>query len=122
MAGKVSVNGEVFEWDPFGERLLSEALFVERVTRCSYTVWEEELPQKMKEGSAESLAVLLAITLRRAGHEISVEDARAGTFEIAGRQVDLLRLEFTPGSKEEEEVGAPDPTIAAGVPEASATT
>ena len=101
---KVTVNGEVFEWDPV-RKPMSEALAVENALKIPYVQYE----QGLQEGSARSLAAFIWLVWRRNGRDVPLEDILSGAVEV-----DLAGLDIEP---EEGETGPTNP-----IPAASSTT
>jgi len=74
---KVTINGEVFAWDP-SRKPLSEALAIETGMKCRYADWEADL----QAGSARALAGFIWLVWRRAGRETDLQAILAGDVEI----------------------------------------
>lgn len=101
---KVTINGVVHEYD--GKKApMSEALAVERVYKHNYAQWQSDL----QAGSAEAMAVLAWVILRRDGSDVKFEDILDGTFDF-----DLL--EMLTSITEAAEAEAADPTIPGASP------
>ena len=101
---KVTVNGEVFKWDP-ARKPMSEALAIENVLKIPYIQYEEGL----QKGSARCLAGFIWLVWRRNGRDIPFEDILSGAADV-----DLASLDIEP---EEGETGPTNP-----IPAASSTT
>ena len=101
---KVTINGEVFEWDP-GRAPMSEALAIEEGLKIPYVQYEEGLNR----GSARSLAGFIWLVWRRNGRDVPLADILSGAVEV-----DLNTLDM---QSDEGETG---PTLPP--PTASATT
>ena len=101
---KVTINGEVFEWDP-SRKPMSEALALETALKCRYADWETDL----QAGSARAMAGFIWLVWRRDGRDVSLDDIVSGKVEI---DLNSLSLEA-----DEDEA---DPTIPP--PAASSTT
>lgn len=74
---KVTISGEVFEWDP-SRKPMSEALAIENGLKCRYVDWETDL----EAGSARAMCGFIWLVWRRAGRDVSLEDILAGKVEI----------------------------------------
>lgn len=98
MAGKVRINGEVFEFDP-AHRPLAEALALEKVYGAAYGQWEADL----NAGAAKAIAGLAWLVWRRSGREVTFESMLSGEVEL-----DLASIEREDAEPEPE----PDPTSA----------
>lgn len=101
---KVTINGEVFGFDP-GRKPMSEALAIEEALKIPYVQYEEGL----EAGSARSLAGFVWLVWRRNGRDVALADILSGAVEV-----DLSTLTMEP------EEGEPGPTRT--TPTASATT
>lgn len=101
---KVTINGEVFEFDP-ARRPMSEALAIEEGLKIPYVQYEEGLAA----GSARSLAGFVWLVWRRNGRDVPLADILSGAVDV-----DLTTLEMQPDE------GEADPTSPA--PAASGTT
>ena len=99
---KVTINGEVFGWDP-GKRLMSHALALEEALGCNYAVWQEDLAK----GSARAMCGQVWLILRANGRDVPIADILSGAFDF-----DLNEITY--------EDDAQDPTSPS--PEASDTT
>jgi len=66
---KVTINGEVFSWDP-ARKPLSEALAIEAGLKCRYVDYETDLAA----GSARALAGFIWLVWRRNGRDVPLED------------------------------------------------
>lgn len=97
---KVTINGEVFEWDPV-RKPMSEALAIEKALGIPYVQYEEGLAN----GSARSLAGFVWLVWRRNGREVDLADILSGAVDI-----DLNGLEMQP---DEGEAGPTSPVPAA---------
>ena len=86
---KVTVNGEVFEWDP-SRKPMSEALAIEQALKCRYADWETDL----QAGSARAIAGFIWLVWRRNGHDTDLADILAGKVEI---DLDGLQIEESDG-------------------------
>ena len=104
---KVTVNGEVFEWDP-ARKPMSEALALEGALKCRYVDWENDLAA----GSARALAGFIWLVWRRNGRDVPVEDILSGAVEIDlnGVRIESDGDEADPTSLPPE----PSPTTATG--------
>lgn len=102
---KVTVNGEVFHWDPT-RKPMSEALAIEHGLKCNYAQWESDL----QAGSARAICGFIWLVWRRDGRDVSLADILDGKIEI-----DLSDLSIEP-----EDEGEADPTTL--IPAASNTT
>lgn len=91
---KVTVNGEVFDFD-LTRKPMSEALALEAGLKCRYADWETDL----QGGSARALAGFVWLVWRRDGRDISLADILSGKVEI-----DLAGLDI------EADEGETDPT------------
>jgi len=104
---KVTINGEVFEWDG-SRKPLSEALLLEDGLKCRYADWETDL----QAGSARALAGFIWLVWRRNGREEDLGKILSGETEI---DLDGLSIEADEG-----EAGPtrpplePSPTTATG--------
>lgn len=103
---KVTINGEVFEFDPV-RKPMSEALAIENALKIPYAQYEEGL----REGSARSVAGLIWLVWRRNGRDVPLADILSGAVEIDLATVDI-----------EAEGEEPDPTASPAVKGASTTT
>lgn len=101
---KVTINGEVFGWDP-SRRPMLEALTIESGLKRTYAQWEED----MKAGSAHALCGFIWMVWHRDGRDISLADILSGEVEV-----DLAGLNI------EYEEGEADPT--SPPPDPSSTT
>jgi hypothetical protein len=101
---KVTINGEVFEWD-FARKPLSEALALENALKCRYTDWETDL----QAGSARAVAGFVWLVWRRNGRDVPIDSILSGAVEV-----DLEGLNI------EADEGETDPT--SPPPERSGTT
>lgn len=88
---KVTINGEVFEWDP-SPRPMSEALALEKELGMRYADWETEL----EAGSARAMAAQVWLIWRRNGRDIPLADILSGKVDF-----DLRELTFTEDSEPE---------------------
>jgi len=91
---KVTINGEVFEWD-FTRRPLSEALALEQALKCRYADWETDL----QAGSARAVCGFIWLVWRRNGRDVPLDDILNGTVEVELADFGI-----------EEEEGESDPT------------
>ena len=101
---KVTINGEVFGWDPDVEPL-SEALAIENMLKCTQAKWREDL----RGGSAHALAAFIWLVWHRNGRDVAWADIESGKVEVDLAAYDIEADEVEPG-----------PTIPP--PEASSTT
>jgi len=101
---KVTINGEVFSWDP-ARKPLSEALAIEAGLKCRYVDYETDLAA----GSARALAGFIWLVWRRNGRDVPLADILSGAVDI-----DLGDLDI------EAEEGEADPTNP--IPPVSGTT
>jgi hypothetical protein len=101
---KVTVNGEVFEFDPV-RKPMAEALAIEDALKIPYAQYEEGLGK----GSARSIAGFVWLVWRRNGKDVPLADILSGAVDI-----DLSTLEI------EAADGEADPTTP--TPAASSTT
>jgi hypothetical protein len=74
---KVTINGEVFDWDP-SRKPMSEALAIENGLKCRYVDWEEDL----QKGSARALAGFVWLVWRRDGRTVDLQAILNGDVEI----------------------------------------
>jgi hypothetical protein len=74
---KVTINGEVFRWDP-ARKPLSEALAIEDGLKCKYADYETGL----QGGSARSLAGFIWLVWRRNGRDVPLADILSGDVEV----------------------------------------
>jgi hypothetical protein len=74
---KITVNGEVFEYD-LDSRPMSEALAIEKAWGRRYS----EFQQEMAAGSAEAWAVLAWAVWRRNGREVPLADILDGKVDF----------------------------------------
>ena len=77
---KVTINGEVFEWDA-SQRPMAEALALEEAMKDrfpNYAAWESAL----KAGSMAAEAGMVWLVLRRNGREVPIMDIFSGKFEV----------------------------------------
>lgn len=74
---KVTINGEVFEWDA-SRKPMSEALALENGLKCRYADWENDV----QAGSARALCGFIWLVWRRDGRDVALEDILAGKVEI----------------------------------------
>jgi len=86
---KVTINGEVFEWDP-SRKPLSEALAIENGLKCRYADWEADL----QAGSARALAGFIWLVWRRNGRDADLQAMLAGDVDI---DLDGLSIEADEG-------------------------
>lgn len=91
---KVTINGEVFDYDP-DHRPLAEYLEIEHTLKIPYAQVEEGL----KEGRADSLAAFIWQVWHRNGRDVAFADIIAGKVDI-----DMGTFEI------EKEEGEADPT------------
>lgn len=92
---KVTINGEVFDWDP-SKKPMSEALAIEEGLKCRYVDWETDL----QAGSAKAMCGLIWQVWKRNGRDVPLADIVAGKVDI-----DLNQLSIDLGDEDE-----PDPT------------
>lgn len=104
---KVTINGEVFEWDA-SRKPMSEALALEEGLKCRYVDWETDL----QAGSARAMCGFIWLVWHRAGRDVPLEDILAGKVEI-----DLNELSVEPDGEGEE-----DPTSLPPEPSGSTVT
>jgi len=74
---KVTINGEVFSWDP-ARKPLSEALAIEAGLKCRYVDYETDLAA----GSARALAGFIWLVWRRNGRDVPLEDILSGGVDV----------------------------------------
>jgi hypothetical protein len=74
---KVTVNGEVFAWDP-SRKPMSEALAIEHALKCNYAQWETDL----EAGSARAICGFIWLVWRRDGRDIPLDDILSGKIDI----------------------------------------
>lgn len=77
---KVTINGEVFEWDS-SHRPMDEALALEEAMKDrfpNYTAWQ----QALKAGSMAAEVGMVWLVWRRAGREVPIEDIFSGKAEV----------------------------------------
>lgn len=101
---KVTINGEVFQWDPT-RKPLSEALALEDALKCRYADWEADL----QAGSARAIAGFVWMVWRRNGRDVPIGDILSGATDV---ELDGFNIEDADGEA--------DPTSQA--PEPSPTT
>ena len=101
---KVTINGEVFDWDA-SRKPMSEALAIENALKCRYVDWETDL----QAGSARAIAGFIWLVWRRDGRDIALADILDGKVEI-----------YLGGLSVEGDEGEADPTSLP--PEPSSTT
>jgi hypothetical protein len=94
---KVTINGEVFEWDP-SRKPMSEALALETGLKCRYVDWETEL----QAGQARAMCGFIWLVWCRAGRDVSLEDILAGKVEI-----DLNELSVEPDGDDADPTSLP---------------
>jgi hypothetical protein len=87
---KVTINGEVFAWDP-ARKPLSEALAIENGLKCRYADWEADL----QAGSARALAGFIWLVWRRNGRDEDLAEILSG-----GTEVDLDGLSIEDDAEE----------------------
>jgi hypothetical protein len=103
---KVSINGEVFEYDQ-NRLLMAEMLPLEDATGLSYGEWQSGLSRM----TAQSLGALAWLLWRRAGRDVSWDDIKSGAVELNLPDMEFLRDEEPP-----------DPTVAPAAKRASRST
>jgi len=91
---KVTINGEVFDFDPT-RKPLAEALAVEKALGMPYARYEEGL----RDGSARSVAGFIWLVWRRNGRDVPFADIESGAVNV-----DLDTLEM---DDDDPEGGAP---------------
>ena len=96
---KVTVAGEVFEFDP-QRKMMAEMLAMEEATGIPYGQWESGLQQ----GSAKSLAALVWLLWHRAGRGVPFAAIQSGETEL-----NLAEVRF----EDAEEAPEEDPTVPA---------
>jgi hypothetical protein len=74
---KVTINGEVFDWDP-SRRPLSEALAIEAGLQIPYVQYREELAQN----TTRAVATYIWLVWHRAGRDVALADMLAGKVEV----------------------------------------
>jgi hypothetical protein len=74
---KVTINGEVFQWD-FARKPLAEALALEEALKCRYVDWENDL----QAGSAKAVAGFIWLVWRRNGRDVPIGDILSGAVEV----------------------------------------
>jgi hypothetical protein len=74
---KVTINGEVFGWDP-SRKPMSEALAIEHALKCNYAQWETDL----QAGSARAICGFIWLVWRRDGRDVALDDILSGEVEI----------------------------------------
>ena len=97
---KVTINGEVFEWDPV-HKPMSEALALEKGLKIPYAEYEEGL----RKGSAVSLAGFCWLVWRRNGRDADLQAMLAGDVDI---DLDGLSIE---GDEGEGDPTSPPPAV-----------
>ena len=90
---KVTVNGEVFGWDP-SRKPMSEALALEEALKCRYADWENDL----QGGSARAMCGFIWLVWRRNGRDVPLADILAGKVDIdlAGVSIEADEGEMDP--------------------------
>jgi hypothetical protein len=104
---KVTINGEVFEYDP-DRKPMSEALAIEAGLGMPYAAYEEGL----RAGSAKSVAGFIWSVWKRNGRDVPLADILSGKVDV-----DLNALDIDAGDAEGDETGPTTPT-----PTATSTT
>ena len=102
---KVTINGEVFEWDG-SRKPMSEALALENALKCRYADWETDLTA----GSARALCGFVWLVWRRAGRDVPMDDILAGKVEI---DLDSFTIEPDEGDADPTSP-PPEPTATTG--------
>lgn len=74
---KVTINGEVFAWDPNVEPL-SEALAIENALKCTQAKWRQDL----RDGSMHAMAAFIWLVWRRNGRDVAWADIESGKVEV----------------------------------------
>jgi hypothetical protein len=74
---KVTINGEVFAWDP-SRKPMSEALAIEHALKCNYAQWETDLAA----GSARAICGFIWLVWRRDGRDVPMDGILSGEVEI----------------------------------------
>lgn len=97
MKKKVTINDEVFDFDP-SHRPMAEALALENALKMPYAQWEEGLAT----GSARAMCGLVWLVWRREGRDVPIDDILSGKVEVDLNKFDVER----PG----DEAGEADPT------------
>ena len=98
---KVTINGEVFEFDP-ARKPLSEALAIENALKVPYAKYEEGL----RDGSARSVAGFIWLVWRRNGRDVPLADILSGAVDV-----DLATMDTDGGEEDEGGGEAAGPTI-----------
>jgi hypothetical protein len=105
---KVTINGEVFEFDPV-RKPLAEALAVEKALGIPYAKYEEGL----RDGSARSAAAFIWLVWRRNGKDVPLADILAGAVDV-----DLETLDMQDDEGEGETGPTTPPPAASSTPAA----
>ena len=96
---KVTINGEVFGFDP-SRQPMEEALAIENALQIPYAQYEAGL----REGSVKSVAGFIWLVWRRNGRDVALGDILSGAVDI-----DLNTLDIVPEEGEEGPTTLPPP-------------
>jgi hypothetical protein len=99
MMSKVTINGEVFAWDP-SLSPLSEALAIENALHMRFDDWNAEL----RAGSAHALAGFIWLVWRRNGRDVAWADIEQGKVEV---EMSTYKLEPDDGDAAEDDPRGP---------------
>jgi len=81
---KVTINGEVFEFDQL-RKPMAEALALEEALKIPYAQYEEGL----QKGSARSLAGFVWLVWRRNGRDVPIADILSGAADVDLASLDI---------------------------------
>ena len=81
---KVTINGEVFEYD-FTSQPLAEMLALEKALGTTYGQWSAD----RQNGSARALAGLIWLVWKRNGREVDFADVESGAVSLALADFDI---------------------------------
>lgn len=111
---KVTINGEVFNWDT-SLAPLSEALAVERLSGQRFDDWQAD----MRKGSVHALSIFIWLVWKRNGRDVDYAALERGEIEV---DMNLYKLEPDEGdARADEDADGPQGPTGSG-PEATSTT